>query len=136
VRVATRSEDEHLRVEITDGEGHWLRIAVVGPTRRVRFEASGPGGTVAIRGDLDQEFEDQLKLLREHGTNDTVGIAGRFHVFSGDPTDKPGYVDWGNGGPTVWIYPNRRGASTDWARFPMNEVLEDFEAVLASHRGR
>ena len=89
---------------------------------------------MVILGDLDEGFESQLNLLREHGTDSKVGIAGRFHVFAVDPADRAGYVDWGNGGPTVWIYPNRRGAKMDWARFPMNEVLEDFEVIWASHQ--
>jgi hypothetical protein len=134
MQVAGRTPDEHLRVRITDGQGHWIHIAVVGPTRRVRFEIAGPGGTVLVRGDLDCGFESQLNLLREHGRDAKVGIAGRFHVVAVDETDKAGCVDWGNGGPTVWIYPNRRGARTDWARFPTSEVLEDFVAVWESHQ--
>jgi hypothetical protein len=132
--VATRAPDEHIHIRITDEQGHWIRITVVGPTRRVRFEIAGPGGTVLIRGDLDNDFESQLNLLREHGTDAEVGIAGRFHVVAVDESDTAGYVDWGNGGPTVWIYPNRRGARTDWARFPLSEVLEDFQAVWDAHQ--
>ena len=135
MQVASRTPDEHLRVSITDRDGHWIEVTVVGPTRRVRLEVAGPGETIVVRGDLDtSEFVSQLSLLRQHGADPKVGIAGRFHVSAVDQSDKAGYVDWGNGGPTVWIYPNRRGAGTDWARFSATELLEDLVAIWGSHQ--
>ena len=135
MRVASRTPYEHLRVRISDGDGHWIEVAVVGPTRRVRIEVAGPGEAVVVRGDLDTgEFVSQLSLLREHGADPKVGIAGRFHVSAVDQSDTAGYVDWGNGGPTVWIYPNRRGAGTDWAHFPTTELLKDLVAIWESHQ--
>lgn len=109
-------------------------MVVVGSTRRIRFEVAGPGGTVLLRGDLEGGFESQLNLLREHAIDTKIGIAGRFHVEAADASDKPGYVEWGNGGPTLWIYPNRRGPRMDWARFPTSELLDDFVAIWESHQ--
>ena len=98
------------------------------------MEITGPQGP-ELRGDFDPwSFEHQLDLMRAHGLDATAGIAGRFQVTAVDDLDTGGHVDWGNGGSVVWIYPNRRGPETDWARFSMDEVLEDFLAIWAVHR--
>jgi hypothetical protein len=111
--MANRNDGEQLRVRIEDGEGHVVDVAVVGPRRRIRVEIAAGESTV-LQGDADPwSFEGQLDLMRRHGLDAKTGIAGRLQVSAVETSDTGRYVDWGNRGSTIWLYPNRRGSGTD-----------------------
>jgi hypothetical protein len=108
-----------LRVRLEDTEGHSLELAVLSPHRTIRISVVGPAGP-ELRGAFDpREFKALVESLKKHGLDADVGVSGRFHVLRQVPGDRRGYVDWGNGGPQVWIFPSRgdaEGAAPEPAR--------------------
>ena len=136
VKIARRGTDL-ARVRLQDAAGRMLELAVVAPSRTIRIVAAGPDGP-EVRGALDpKEFNSVVSLLRTHREEGSAGLAGRFHVLRQVPGDQRGYVDWGTeSSKEIWIYPNRRGAATDWCILRIAEVTEDFFAIWEAHRGR
>jgi hypothetical protein len=61
-----RAPDEHLRVHIDDGQGHWIRVAVVGPSRKIRFEVAGPADKVPTPWE-ESLAELAMNIIRARG---------------------------------------------------------------------
>ena len=121
-------DDELLRARISDDRGHLITFSV-SAEGVVRVEVIGPAG-VEVRGRVSKsEFEHFADTLARLGSERTTGMAGRFYVSAKDTEDVGGYVDWGNGGPTMWLYPNRTNADADWCRVSMVEASKDIAAI-------
>jgi hypothetical protein len=128
--ILSPHDGESVRRTSSGEAGRTFTVGVRTTKPKTLFVEVAEPTAIHVRGYVDaRDFETVVNVLREGGVGRRRGFAGRFYVGELVDGDRGGYVDWGNDGDHVWIYPNRRGIATDWCHLGRREMTADTEAA-------